>query len=161
MPLSEYALPQNVAPPPIFADTQLEITAWGQFIYQARDLDQTLEIIQEATQQVRNSNGNMLDLSNPAFRKYKSRVTCSDRRAPPFDAFWPGMIVTVNCCTPLCYKTGNPGSPGRAAVAGTTPATLNGFVFYLPSLVMMIRAVSWTKKDWQATIGWNFEMEEV
>ncbi len=159
MPTNEYALPPALVQPPTKADTQLTISAWGQLIFQARGLTQTLEVIQAAMQQERDAYGELLDLSNPAFRKYQSRITCTDVRVPPFDALWPGMVVDVGCAAFLCYPVGNPGSPAREEVSGSS-FVANGSVFYRPLLTMMITAISWQREEWKANQPWTFSLAE-
>jgi hypothetical protein len=155
-----YELPVNANPPPPFADTQLVISGWGQLIYQARGLTQSLEVIPQAFEQDYDVNANRIDLSNPAFRKYQSTITCSDRRPPPMDALFPGAIVTVHCTTPLCYLNGNPGSPNRPEASGSS-LSFNGFTFYRPILDMMVGPLSWRLEDWEATVGWQIQLFEV
>ena len=152
-------LPVNANPPPPFADTLLTISGWGQLIFQARDLTQKIEPIKAASQVDRDVNAVAIDLSNPAFRKYQTTITCTDRRPPPFDNFWPGMVVEVSCVTPLCYPVGNPGSPTREEVHASS-ITLNGFVFYLPILTMLVQELSWQKEDWRANSPWSLTLVE-
>lgn len=103
-------LPENVLP--ANADTLLVISGLGGFRYQARGLSQTLATIKQTQQQVRTINGSLRDISNHAFRKYSSEITCKDINAPPLDDLFPGDEVTVDCAAVLSYKTGNVGSPG-------------------------------------------------
>jgi hypothetical protein len=162
MPTNEYALPPAILPGgPTVGDTQLSISAWGQLIFQARGLTQTLEVIQAAQQQERDAYGELLDLSNPAFRKYQSRIACTDVRPPPFDALWPGMVVEMSCAAFLCYAIGNPGSPAQEEVSGSS-FTANGFVFYRPFFPqMMVRSISWQREEWKMNQGWAFSVEQV
>src|SRR3974390_1139586 len=90
------------------ADTLLVISGL-KFLYSARGLTQTLDVISQTKQQARTINGQLIDVSNPAFRKYLSKITCTDVDAPPIDNLWPGMEVTVQCALELCYESGNPG----------------------------------------------------
>lgn len=153
MPTFENILPAN-------ADTLLVISGLGGFQYQARGLTQTLNVIAQTKQQVRTINGNMKDISNPAFRKYASKITCTDVDAPPLDGLYPGNIVTVQCAISLCYESGNSGSPFRAAVAGSI-YTNGHFTFYRPELEMMVMDVQHTFDEWKADNGWEIDLEEV
>lgn len=166
MPVSEYTLPANPDGPPAFLDCQLIITPVGaptwQLIYQARQIEQTLEIIAAAQEQERDVNGVLTDLSNPAFRKYQSTITCpGDVRSPPFDALWPGMIVSMESAVWLAYPVGNPGSPYQEEVSGSS-MELNGTVYYQPRFPqMMVRSCSWTMRTWAASVPWSFKLEQV
>ncbi len=162
MPTNEYALPPALLPGgPAVGDTQLSISTWGQLIFQARGLTQTFEPIQAAQQMDRDAYGDAIDLSNPAFQKYLTRVTCTDVRPPPFDMVWPGTVFEVSSATFLAYAIGNPGSPGREEVSGSS-FSANGFVFYRPYFPrMMMKTYSWQREEWKANNGWNFTMEEV
>jgi hypothetical protein len=153
MPTFENILPSG-------ADTLLIISGLGGFQYQARGLSQTLTVIAQLKQQVRTINGNLKDISNPAFRKYASKITCTDVDAPPLDNLWPGMIVTVQCAASLAYQTGNPGSPYKAVVPGSE-YTNGHFTFYRPEMNMMVMDVQHTFDEWKADNGWTLDLEEV
>lgn len=141
-------------------DTLLTISGLGGFQYQARGLTQTMGVIGEMKQQKRDINGNLLDLSNPIFRKYTSRISCTDVDAPPLDGLFDGMIVTVQCAVEFCYPTGNPGSPYRTPVSGSD-YTQGNFTFYRPALLMMVMDVQQHLDEWKRDNGWDLELEEV
>lgn len=153
MPLS----PEGVLPGG--ADTLVTISGL-QFQYSARGLTQTLEVIPESKQQARTVNAVLVDVSNPAFRKYLSKITCTDVDAPPLDNLWPGMQVAVQCAVELSYVTGNPGSPFKPVVSGSQYT--NGHLhFYRPELVMMVVDVKRTLDEWKRDNGWELDLEEV
>jgi hypothetical protein len=141
-------------------DTLLTISGLGGFQYQARGLTQTMGVIGAMKQQKRDINGNLLDLSNPIFRKYTSRISCTDVDAPPLDGLFDGMIVTVQCAVEFCYPTGNPGSPYRTPVSGSD-YTQGNFTFYRPALLMMVMDVQQHLDEWKRDNGWDLELEEV
>lgn len=145
---------------PASADTLLSISGLGGFQYQARGLTQTLQVIQEATDLDRSVNGTLIDLSNPIFRKYKSRITCTDVDAPPLDNLWPGMTVIVDCAVNLCYQNGNPGSPHRSEVSGSS-YTQGSFTFYRPVLEMLVSTFTQNFDEWKGDNQWSLELEEV
>ena len=149
---------ENVLPPN--ADTLLSISGFGTLLYQARGLTQTLELIPEATDLERSVNGTLVDMSNPIFRKYKSKISATDVDAPPLDNVWPGMIVDVDCAASLCYPTGNPGSPARPEVSGSS-WTQGQFTFYRPVLTMRIVSLSENFEEWKADNAWVLQLEEV
>ena len=149
---------ENVLPPN--ADTLLSISGFGTLLYQARGLTQTLELIPEATDLERSVNGTLVDMSNPIFRKYKSKISATDVDAPPLDNVWPGMIVDVDCAASLCYPTGNPGSPARPEVSGSS-WTQGIFNFYRPVLTMRVMTLSQSFEEWKADNAWVLQLEEV
>lgn len=145
---------------PSAADTLLTISGLGDFQYQARGLTQTLSVIKQASQQARTVNGILVDVSNPLFRKYESKITCTDVDAPPLDGLFPGMVVEVGCAASLAYLTGNPGSPYRGAVSGST-YTQGDYTFYRPVLTMMVVQPSEQFDEWKADVQWEIDLEEV
>jgi hypothetical protein len=140
------------------SDTLLRISGFGTLLYQARGLTQTLEVIKAAQQQRRTVNGALLDISNPIFRKYASKISCTDVHAPPLDNVWPGMTVTVECAAALCFATGNPGSPARPAVATWTAGA---FTFYRPQLTMLVLEPKENFEEWAHSMVWELSLEEV
>lgn len=149
---------ENVLPPN--SDTLLSISGFGTLLYQARGLTQTLELISEASDLERSVNGTLMDLSNPIFRKYKSKIQATDVDAPPLDNVWPGMIVIVDFALSLCYPTGNPGSPARPEVSGSS-WTQGQFTFYRPQLTMRVSKLSESFEEWKANNSWVMELEEI
>lgn len=151
-------LPENVLP--AGADSLLTILGLGDFQYQARGLSQSLVPIKHSQHQVRTINARMRDISNHAFRKYASEVTCTDINAPPFDGLFPGDVVTVHCAAILCYKTGRLGSPIRVPVSGSE-WVLGAFTFYHPVMEMMVMDFSENFEEWKADFQWKLSLEEV
>ena len=140
------------------SDTQLRISGLGTLLYQARGLSQTLQPIKAAQQLERTVNAALVDISNPAFRKYASKITCTDVHVPPLDNLWPGMEVTVECAAALCYATGNPGSPARPVVATWTQGA---FTFYRPLLTMRVVDFNEQFEEWKHDVVWELDLEEV
>lgn len=142
------------------ADTLLTISAFGSLLFQGRGLTQTLEPIKESVQLQRTVNGTLVDISNPIFRKYTSRITCSDVDPPPLDNLWAGMEVTVGCAVVLCYATGNSGSPFKPEVSGSSYVD-GSFTFYRPLLDMRISAINESFDEWKCATSWTIELEEI
>jgi hypothetical protein len=146
---------------PAGADTVLTISGFGNLIYQARGLAQTLETIAAASQMERTINGTLLDISAPQFRKYQSKITVPDEvDAPPIDGIFPGMTVEVGCACELSYPNGRAGSPRRPEVSGSS-YTQNGYTFYRPLLTMLVRDVHTNLDEWERKVGWTLDLEEV
>ncbi|AEH88202.1 hypothetical protein [Mesorhizobium opportunistum] len=143
--------------------TLLRLDPIGVPPYSARGITQSLDPIDGAAQLARTVNGVLIDLSDPAFRKYKSTIACTDQDQPALDGVWPGDVLTVDCVQELSYRTMG-GSPART-VASTTddPATRTegDFTFYRPRLTMMVVGYSKTFDEWGAESGWSMDLEEV
>ena len=146
---------------PAGSDTLLVISGLGGFQYQARGLTQTLEVIKQAVAQERTINAKLVDISNPIFFKYLSKITCTDVDAPPLDGLFPGDVVTVHCAASLCFLNGNPGSPFRPVVSGSE--YMQGhYTFYRPVLEMMVSAAPSEHFDeWKSAVSWELDLEEI
>lgn len=146
---------------PMGLDTLLVISSFGNMLFQARGLTQTLEPIPGATQLERTINGKLLDISAHQFRKYQSKITVPSEVYPtPLDGIFPGQQVTVDCAVSLAYVTGSLGFPKRAEVSGSSWAE-NGYTFYRPSLIMLIKDVSTQFDEWKNVVSWSIDLEEV
>jgi hypothetical protein len=146
-------------PPPPNGQTALVLSAMGVPFYSARGLSQTLEPIDGAKNVRRSVNGILTDVAHEQFRKYKSKISCIDMRAPAIDSVWPGMTVIVDCIAYLGYLTVG-GSPQRTVVSGSA-FTEGDFTFYRPRLTMLVIANSAQHDEWAATVPWELELEEV
>ena len=138
-------------------------TPLGVPFYSARGLKQTLTPIQAAGANIqRDINGTLVDLDsgNTSFQKYASRIECGDndtRYSLAFDAIWPGQSVTVDCVAELITKT----TPVRTVVAGSQWTDTSGFVHYRPRLSMMVMNFSSQESEWEATVAWSLDLEEI
>lgn len=142
-------------------DTLLTISSFGTLLYSARGLTQTWATIKEASSQEYDNNGVLVDLSNPAFQQYETTITCTDISAPPLDNVFQGMVVTVGWVCELSYATGNPGSPGRAAVPGSTNV-VGAFTYYRPLILMMVTEPPTMHMDeYACVVGWEIKLKEV
>ncbi|RWH86455.1 MAG: hypothetical protein EOR77_21645 [Mesorhizobium sp.] len=143
--------------------TLLRLDPIGVPPYSARGITQSLDPIDAAAQLARTVNGTLINLSDTAFQKYKSTITCTDQQQPALDGVWPGDILTVDCVQELCYLTSG-GSPSRdiaSTTADSATRTEGAFTFYLPRLTMMVTAYSKTFDEWGAVSGWSLDLEEV
>ncbi len=130
----------------------------------------------------RDVNGNLVDLTIPALRKFKSSVSCADQSAPSIAGIWRGAILTVGCAvevsevvattTPTLNRTPVSGSIRAAgtdgtyiSVSGTTLSALDGtghaVVFYRPQLTMMVTDIQIHSDEWTAGMDWTIELQEV
>lgn len=145
---------------PAGADTLLTISGLGGFQYQARGLSQTLTHIKEASDMMRTINATLRDVSNPIFRKYSTKITCTDINAPPLDGLWPGMEIEVECAASLSFLTGTAGSPGRPVASGSL-WTLGNYTFYRPVMNMLVINFEEDFDEWKSDVKWMLEAEEV
>lgn len=147
---------------PAGADTILSISSFGNMLYQARGLSQTLEPISAALQLERTINGDLIDLSVAQFRKYISKITSpSDVNAPPLDGVFPGMEVTVECAVGLAYLTSGGNGPNHRPEVSGSSYTEGAYTFYRPQLDMRVRSVETHFDEWKNIIGWSLELEEI
>lgn len=127
--------------------------------FSARGLTQTLEPISQAIKLERAVNGELLDLSIPSMRLYRSRISCNDLNPPAIDGLWPGMTVTVECIAELCFPTATPSLQQRTAVAGST-RTEGDFTFYRPVLTMVCMGFNTSTDEYGAAVSWSYDFEE-
>ena len=127
--------------------------------WSARGASQTLEPLQAAQQLRRTINGDLIDLSRPEFRKYRSTISCADQQPPAIDGVWPGQVVTVGCISELSYKTSG-GTPARSIVPGSS-RTEGDYTIYRPQLTMRVVSFSQDTDEYGATVSWSLELEEV
>ena len=143
-------------------DTILMISGLG-FQYSARGLTQTLFPISQTKQQKRTIDGTLVDVSNPAMRKYGSKISCTDTDAPPLDGLWPGM----DCHGAVRHRAQLPDlSEQRAAVPGLPVVsgslyTVGPLTLYRPELVMMIMDCPASFEEWKHDNGWSIDLEQV
>lgn len=126
--------------------------------YAARSITQTIAPISSAASLARTINGTLVDLSDPAFRKYASTISCTDHNAPALDGVWPGREVVVDCVAELSRPTASPAArpvvPGSERVEGA-------FTFYRPRLTMLVVGVACDVDEAEASVAWQIELEEV
>ena len=140
------------------ADTDLVLTGLGVAPFSARGLGENLVPI-GAGDNRRTVNGELIDVTDAAFRKYALTITGSDQEPPAFDGVWKGQAVTVDALSKLSYLTAG-GSPGRTVVPGSS--VVNGaFTVYRPRLAMLVVDLTLDRDEWGAMIGWTLELEEV
>lgn len=145
-------------PTPVDNDyTLLVLDGMGVPLYSARGLTQTLTPISAANNVRRTVNGGTIDLSYEQFRKYSSKISCTDHRTPAIDGIWPGMEVTIACVAELAYASS--ATPQRTAVSGSERIE-HGFTFYRPVLDMVVLGYETQTDEYGATISWSLDLEE-
>lgn len=139
--------------------TLLVITGIEISPYAARGLSQSLDPIEAAAQLKRTINGDLTDYSFPQFRKYKSTISGADQLPPAFDGKWQGITVEVDCISELSYLTSG-GSPQRPVVTGSSRVE-GTFTFYRPKLQMRVMGFTVETDEWDATVSWQLQLEEI
>lgn len=140
-------------------ETLLVIDAIAFPVGSARGITQTLEPIDGLAKPRRTVNGELIDVSASAFRKYKSTVTFADQRPPALDSIWRGQTVSVDCIPELWFVTSG-GSAAKPVVSGSTH-TEGSLTYYRPKLSMMVVDIRSTFDEWGATVGAELDLEEV
>lgn len=140
-------------------DTLLILNSMGIPLFSARGLTQTIEPIQQAKDQARTINGELIDLSESQFRKYQSKVSCTDMVGPAMNGIWPGQQIIIDCVCELAYKTMG-GTPDRTVVSGSS-RTSGDFTFYRPRLTMVVTQITQGNEEWAGTVNWELDLEEI
>lgn len=133
--------------------------------YSARGLTQTLEPVAGpgaggsalGTWLRESTNGELLDLSYPWFRKLQSVISCSDTNTPCLDEAWMGQLCLVDCACERNYPTG--GSPARPEVSGSSRVE-GAITFYRPQLTMRITGIKSTFAEYKADYSWQIDLRE-
>jgi len=138
-------------------ETVLSLLGLGVPPYSARGLSQTLEPLDQAASLARTINGELIDLSRPEFRKYKSTISGTDQRPPSCDGLWPGREVVVNCIAELAYPAGS--TPQRPVVESSSFSEA-GFIYYRPRLTMVVTGFQLSRDEYGAQLSWSMNLEE-
>lgn len=141
------------------AESNLVISGLNLPPHSIRGATQTLEPIEQASQTARTINGTLIDISNSAFRKYRSEISCTDQVPPAFNNIYPGTQLTVSCIAELCYLTSG-GSASKSVVSGSS-RTDGSYTFYRPQLTMMLLSFNYETDEYGASVNWSMQLEEV
>lgn len=149
-----------------------------------RGISQSFEIISNG-ELLRTVNGELVDLTRPENRKFRSSISCTDQAYPAIIDVWRGKTISVSfiekfrqtvapaALTVDLIRDYVPGSIiGRtAAGARITPTGVvdNTATFaqniimveYLPVMDMKVVSYDVDRDEWQAETGWSLELEEV
>jgi hypothetical protein len=127
--------------------------------YSARGLRQTLEPISQDAALRRTVNGELVDLTLTAFRKYTTSISAGDQSVPALNGVWIGAQVTVDCIVELAYLTSG-GSAQRPVVPHSSRVS-GAYTYYRPRLTMRIIDYQTQFDEWQAAVGWTMRLDEV
>ena len=140
-------------------DTVLAISGIDLTPYSVRGIVQTMEPIGAAARMRRTINGELDDVSDPAFRKYRSTVTFRDQQVPAFTGIWPGKLVIVDCIPEFAHLTAA-GTPERTVVPGSSRVE-GDFTFYRVRLEMRVASWKYDRNEWGALTGAELVLEEI
>jgi hypothetical protein len=139
--------------------TLLVISGPGIAPYSARGLVQTYEPIQ-ASQHIEESvNGNLVVLSPKQFRKYRTKISCTDQNTPALSGVWPGDVVDMECVEEMSFLTAQPERQERTAVDGSV-RIVGDYTYYRPILRVMFLGFSISGEEYQRAIAWSMEFTE-
>jgi hypothetical protein len=143
---------------PLPPEGTLLVLYWanGVSLYSARGLKQTLDPIKASSVARRTINGALVDLSDAAFHKYQSEISCTDVEAPALDGVMPGMELIVDCVAELVCPTS--ATPSRTVVDSRT---VGNYTVYRPRLTMMVRDYSQSLDEYARAVNWSLTLEEV
>jgi len=127
--------------------------------YSARGLTQSLQLVQGQNDVDRTINAELIDLTDAAFRKYKTVISCKDVRTPCLDGAYLGQTVTIHCITRLSYLT-DTGSPSRPEVPYSV-FTEGAVTYYNPIITFLITNIQNSLDEYPDDNAWQIEGEEV
>lgn len=126
--------------------------------YSARGIVQTLDPIPQSFNGAYTVDGELLNLSSPTMRKFRSVITCRDLDGPALSGVWPGDIVTVGCIVERRFITAT-GAADRPMVAGSL-RTEGIYSYFRPLLVMKITTYTEAIEEYPGYINWQMELLE-
>jgi hypothetical protein len=104
------------------------------------------------------TNGVGIDLSHVQFELLETLITCTDIDAPMLNNAWRGQKVQIDFPCERSYPVG--GTADRPAVAGSTPRTANGIVYYRPTLLMIVTMVHSVEREFRHKYSWQLKAIE-
>jgi len=152
--------------------------------FSSRGCTQTLSLID--TQSLKRTLDGSLESFGPAYKKYRSQITCHDKRAPAIESLvqgtslWIASIVSLSM--PLsremseCFLSRDPvedsvfiyhdnqcmrpQSNGRH-IKWDQRFEKTAFLSYRPQLLMKLTNFHLEYKEWDLQIAWRLDLEEV
>lgn len=123
----------------------------------ARFVNGTIDPIDEAVSSRRTVNGTLRIQADPAFRKFRLTVSCTDAMLPALFGIDPRQVATV--WSPVAVRErGN--SPSRTPVPGSL-ASQDGWIEYRPVLTGYLTTIpSLSESEWQSDANWSLVFEE-
>lgn len=117
----------------------------------------TIDFIEGALRHRRTVNGDLRVQADPAFRKLRLTLSCSDKMLPALMTINPALPVVI--WSPVVLRERG-ATPSRPAVSGSVRAE-GGVVEYRPILTGYLTELpSQSEEEWQSSASWSFTMEE-
>lgn len=107
--------------------------------YATRGITMSIKPI-DAGETARDVNGELVDLTLAAFRKYEVAVECTDHEAPTLNDVWRGKLVTVTCIPQL-----GPDNNSDETI----------------TLTMMVEDWTSSREEWAASTAWTLTLKQV
>ncbi len=167
-------------------DLTLEFLGKGNSLppFSARECIQTLTPLPQGTLR-RTINGVLVHIGNKGHRKFQSTISCKDKASPALDGIWKGDLVKVGCIQSLIQTV----AEGRGRIQLEREAVSlalydgkgkiwrvekeedrwisfssefpGGFIGYRPLLTMVVKNYHLETDEWNLSVGWSLELEEV
>jgi hypothetical protein len=136
--------------------TDLIISGVGLPDYALRGVRQTVSLIDQASRLERTVNGKLVDIGDPAFRKYRTTISGQDQEAPALGDVWPGRLVTVTSV--VSWASSGTGATGGATgpTGGGTPTGATGVGF-----TGLVKSFDVEVDEWAASVSWTMEIEQL
>lgn len=123
----------------------------------ARFVQGSIEPIDEAVYARRTVNGNLRVQADPAFRKFRLTVSCTDSMLPALFCIDPTAVATV--WSPVVVRERGT-TPSRTPVSGSLVAE-DDWIEYRPILTGYLTSIpSLSEPEWQSDASWSMVFEE-
>ena len=150
----------------------------------ARECTQSLTPLSQGVLR-RTIEGTLMCIGGGGQRKFQSTIRAKDKTSPAFGEMWCGMILKVGCLATLTQSVSKNASfvslerepvvchaydafgkvypiekvnGKRVVLSSGFPG---GFITYRPWLMMMVKSYHLETEEWDMSVGWTLELEEV
>jgi hypothetical protein len=166
-------------------ETSLTLGVGGFPPFSARGCVQQLFSVEQG-EWFRTLNGTLLNTTQNPIKKYRTHIRCSDYAPPVTDQLIPGTEIFVGCIQRLWQawdgtshvildKDPVPGSiasmatdTGLVAIQSQQGRHVSlesreggGWISYRPCLRMQLRLYRLTTQEWDGSVAWEMELDEV
>lgn len=167
-------------------DLTLELLGKGNSLppFSARECTQTLTLLPQGTLR-RTINGILVHVGNKGHRKFQSTISCKDKASPALDGIWKGDLVKVGCIQSLTQTVPQgieriqleresvflslydakgklwPVEKEEERWISFSSEFLGGFIVYRPLLTMVVKHYHLEIDEWNLSVEWSLELEEV
>lgn len=139
-------------------ETLLVISAAGLPPASARGVKQTYT--ETDSQQRRDINGTLHNLTPEAFRKFTTEISCDDLESPCMNDVYKGLEVVVDWVVEFSFVTGS-GATYRRDPVPDSIYEKNGVTLYRPQMTMLVTDYSIEFDELEQATGWRMNLAEV